>query len=101
MVHKSAKPEPVHLPDDSIADRTRGEVRALRAENERLRANNERLLKAAYGLQDDVEALQQQRAELILKIERLRKDMEELTLILDSHRTKPTDGSLSRWVCQP
>ena len=71
-MHKSAKPEPVHLPDDSIADRTRGEVRALRAENERLRANNERLLKAAYGLQDDVEALQQQRAELILKIERLR-----------------------------
>jgi hypothetical protein len=32
--------------------------------------------------------------------ERLRKDVEELTLILDSHRTKPTDGSLSRWVCQ-
>jgi len=51
---------------------TDARIAHLEAENERLRANNERLLKAAYGLQDDVEALQQQRAELILKIERLR-----------------------------
>jgi len=34
----------------------------------RLKAVNERLLKATRGLQDDVEALQQQRAELIQKI---------------------------------
>jgi len=46
---------------------------------------------------EDLWATNKRQAE---EIERLRKDVEELTLILDSHRTKPADGSLSRWVCQ-
>jgi hypothetical protein len=74
----------------------------LRAEVERLR-ERERLLGAGpvtiiqRVALEDLWATNERQAE---EIERLRKDVEELTLILDSHRTKPTDGSLSRWVCQ-
>jgi len=53
LVHKSAKPEPVHLPDDSIADRTRGEVRALRAEVLRLQEENRQLKEELAKWQTD------------------------------------------------
>jgi hypothetical protein len=85
-----------------IFDEVVGQRDELRAEVERLQ-ERERLLRAGpvtiiqRVALEDLWATNERQAE---EIERLRKDVEELTLILDSHRTKPTDGSLSRWVCQ-
>jgi hypothetical protein len=71
---------------DSYLESWQQAAERLHRDLEAARAEKARLLKAACGLQDDVEALQQQRAELILKLARTQERLAAQERVIEAAR---------------